>query len=245
MNSTPIRPETIILFTALPPAPPMPATMICGLSSRSSGALRLIVIVWPLDVGAPVRTLGFSVTLFAAKSNESPRLLSPHAPLKTILEPSTDPPDVSIRLRLRSHSAPRRAEMLDAAHLRIDQKPDSRGESRAFRGFGQPLDAERPPRPHLPRDDALHRRLHAGELAGTTGENESSPRMRGKARVLEPIAHELEDFLHTRLDDGDELRLRQMGRTFAFLARLNPRDRLVFIETRSEAAAIKRLQPFG
>ncbi len=62
--------------------------------------------------------------------------------------------------------------MLDAAHLRIDQEPDSRGESRAFRGIGKPIYAERPARPHLPGDDALHRRLHAGELAGTTRENE-------------------------------------------------------------------------
>ncbi len=69
--------------------------------------------------------------------------------------------------------------------------------------------------------------------------------MCGKARVLEPIAHELEDFLHPRLDDGDELRLRQMRRTLAVLARLNHRDCLGFIGNRHEAAAIKRLQPFG
>ena len=55
MKSTPISPETIMLLTALPPAPPTPHTMMRGFSSRSSGALRLIVIVWPLDVGAPVR----------------------------------------------------------------------------------------------------------------------------------------------------------------------------------------------
>src|ERR1700732_3545695 len=226
MNSTPIRPETIILFTALPPAPPMPATMICGLSSRSSGALRLIVIVWPLDVGAPVKDARVFSHVVRGKSNESPRLLSPHAPLKAILEPSPDPPDVSIRLRLRSRAAPRRAEMLDAAHLRIDQKPDSRRKSRAFRGFGQPLYAERPAGPYLPGDDALHRRLQSGELAGTTSENESSPGMRGKARVREPIAHELKDFLHPRLDDGDELRPRQMRRTLAFRAHLNHRYRL-------------------
>src|SRR3954447_5064437 len=33
-----------MLLTALPPAPPTPATMMRGLSSRSSGALRLIAI---------------------------------------------------------------------------------------------------------------------------------------------------------------------------------------------------------
>src|ERR1700691_1973473 len=53
-KSTPISPETIMLLTALPPAPPMPHTIMRGFNSRSSGALRLIDIVWPLDVGAPL-----------------------------------------------------------------------------------------------------------------------------------------------------------------------------------------------
>ena len=35
-NSTPSRPDSIMLFTALPPAPPTPNTVICGLSSRMS-----------------------------------------------------------------------------------------------------------------------------------------------------------------------------------------------------------------
>src|ERR1700730_18958298 len=77
-NSTPSRPETIMLLTALPPAPPTPATIICGFSSRSSGALRLIVIVWPLDVGALFFTLGFD--LFWLQQNEIfRRVYSPHA----------------------------------------------------------------------------------------------------------------------------------------------------------------------
>ena len=42
MKSTPERPETIMLLTALPPAPPTPHTMMRGFSSLSSGAFRLI-----------------------------------------------------------------------------------------------------------------------------------------------------------------------------------------------------------
>src|SRR6516165_10525444 len=77
-NSTPSRPETIMLFTALLSAPPTPATIIWGFSSRSSGALRLIVIVWPLDVGAFLRNARVCFLFFAAKRHVLPQY-SPHA----------------------------------------------------------------------------------------------------------------------------------------------------------------------
>src|SRR5579862_6623491 len=45
MNSTPSSAALIMLFTALPPAPPTPTTVILGLISDSFwGRLRLIVI---------------------------------------------------------------------------------------------------------------------------------------------------------------------------------------------------------
>ena len=44
-NSQPIRPERIMLLTALPPAPPTPKTVIFGFSSLMSGIFRLIVMV--------------------------------------------------------------------------------------------------------------------------------------------------------------------------------------------------------
>src|SRR5579863_10110362 len=44
-KSTPCRPAPIMLFTALPPAPPTPKTVIRGLSSRMSGIFRLMVMV--------------------------------------------------------------------------------------------------------------------------------------------------------------------------------------------------------
>src|SRR5512139_1906714 len=44
-NSTPLRPHSIMLLTALPPAPPTPNTVMRGLSSVKSGTLRLIDMV--------------------------------------------------------------------------------------------------------------------------------------------------------------------------------------------------------
>src|SRR6478609_5572316 len=52
MKSTPERPDTIMLLTALPPAPPTPHTMMRGFNSLSSGALISIVIFPPRRFGA-------------------------------------------------------------------------------------------------------------------------------------------------------------------------------------------------
>src|SRR5271154_73294 len=63
MNSTPDRPETIILLTALPPAPPTPHTMMRGFNSFSWGGFRLIGIPClsrrrpPTPFPTPVETL--------------------------------------------------------------------------------------------------------------------------------------------------------------------------------------------
>src|ERR1700735_1501606 len=62
MKSTPERPETIMLLTALPPAPPTPQTMMRGFNSLSSGAFRLIDMLASL-VGRPPAPIGMRVFL--------------------------------------------------------------------------------------------------------------------------------------------------------------------------------------
>src|ERR1700685_1114197 len=57
MKSTPDRPDTIMLLTALPPAPPTPHTMMRGFNSLSSGAFRLIDMLASL-VGRPPAPIG-------------------------------------------------------------------------------------------------------------------------------------------------------------------------------------------
>ncbi|VUF12935.1 hypothetical protein MTDSW087_02630 [Methylobacterium dankookense] len=48
-NSQPRRPDSIMLLTALPPAPPTPNTVMRGLSSRMSGAWREMAMVSSLS----------------------------------------------------------------------------------------------------------------------------------------------------------------------------------------------------
>src|ERR1700684_913783 len=91
MKSTPTRPETIILLTALPPAPPTPHTMIRGFNSRSSGAFKLMVILGLLTLDARRRRL---IRDCAFPDNSGRRRRAPTPPtLKTFLQPPTDPRD--------------------------------------------------------------------------------------------------------------------------------------------------------
>ena len=51
-----------------------------------------------------------------------------------------------------------------------------------------------------PRDDALRRLRHAGELTRAARQNDPAAGVGGKARVLQPIAHEFQNFLDARPD---------------------------------------------
>src|SRR5690349_20164819 len=60
-NSTPSSRDSIMLLTALPPAPPTPKTVILGFSSARSGTVRLMVIAdVPLE-HFPRGHLGFAI----------------------------------------------------------------------------------------------------------------------------------------------------------------------------------------
>src|SRR5580698_1295825 len=84
MKSTPARPETIMLLTALPPAPPTPHTMIRGFSSRNSGAFKLIVILGLLTLDARRRRLNHDISSLKTHSPGATPL-DAHADLETFL----------------------------------------------------------------------------------------------------------------------------------------------------------------
>ena len=68
-NSTPSSRHSIMLLTALPPAPPTPKTVILGFSSARSGTVRLMVIAdVPLE-RFPHRHLGFPIDNKRLRSN--------------------------------------------------------------------------------------------------------------------------------------------------------------------------------
>ena len=101
--------------------------------------------------------------------------------------------DVTVRSGALRSSPPARLEMLDRGDLRIDQKADGGRKGRAFRRFGQALDAKRPADAGLLDTIRLRRLRHAGELAGAAGQNEPAarhaaqnpPPSAGRARVRE------------------------------------------------------------
>src|ERR1700733_2444917 len=130
MKSTPDRPDTIMLLTALPPAPPTPQTMIRGFNSLSSGAFRLIDMLASL-VGRPPAPIGMRVFPSATRLPFGERLLRA---LKTVLEPSSDPRRIASFAMMMSVRV-RASEIFEAGHLRINHEADRGGEGRALAGF--------------------------------------------------------------------------------------------------------------
>src|SRR5271166_4023711 len=119
MKSTPESPETIMLFTALPPAPPTPQTMMRGFNSLSSGAFRLIDISCLIVLGARRRRFLTSSLFFPASLPEPPG-----NSLEARFQPASDPSRISafpVRVRL---NAARGFEIFEAGHLRVDQQAD-------------------------------------------------------------------------------------------------------------------------
>src|ERR1700749_1882260 len=154
MKSPPDRPDTIMLLTALPPAPPTPQTMMRGFNSLSSGAFRLIDMLASL-VGRPPAPIGMRVF---PSPTPSPSASASYAPSKTVLEPPPHPLRVAdVTLLVGAVRASGR-KIFEPRHLRIDHEPDRRGESRALAGFRQPFDPERPP------DAGLARQRRAGQF---------------------------------------------------------------------------------
>src|SRR5688500_13221110 len=139
-KSTPCSPASIMLLTALQPAPPTPKTVILGFSSVMSGIFRLILIVLVLP---PFRRAAAGLFLTA--------------PSEAFLDPPPHPREIAAGPRHQEPRRPRSAELLDLRHLRIDHEADRGREGRVLRRLRQAADAERPAEPDVASEHAPRR----------------------------------------------------------------------------------------
>src|SRR6202167_3663777 len=170
-KSTPCRPAPIMLFTALPPAPPTPNTVIRGFSSRMSGIFRLMVMVASSLIRgrqgrpAPADPPPAAVVLDA-------RL----GPSETLAQPLSDAGEIAARAVHQIPPAAAGFEIFKMRGLRIKQQAGRRGKNRGPRGIRQSSDPQRPADAHRPPEDARCQFRQSGHLAGTAGKDHAPAR---------------------------------------------------------------------
>src|SRR5687768_3639184 len=155
-KSTPCSPASIMLLTALQPAPPTPKTVILGLSSVMSGIFRLILIV-------PSSRL-------SSRPPPAPFLI---ASSEAVLDPAPHAREVPPGPGHRQPERARSAELLDLRGLRVDHQADRRREGGALRRLRQTTDAERTAEPDVAAEHAARRLGESGELAGAAGQHDA------------------------------------------------------------------------
>src|SRR6185312_14005325 len=233
-KSTPCSPLVIMLLTAFPPAPPVPNTVIRGLSSRTSGIFRLM-LMFASSYAEVAAGSGRSATARWECRVESSEALA---------KPSSDPCDVAAPCSRVPRSS--RFKMLKMCRLRIDQQSRRDGECRSLRFLGQPADAERPADPHRSAENARGELRKPGELACAARQHHASTRLGRERRDREPVAHHFEDLLDARLDDAGELCPRNEMRSLALVVvDRRHRDHVAFVRRAGEHAAVERLDALG
>src|SRR5579883_3321201 len=232
-KSTPSRPLAIMLLTALPPAPPVPNTVIRGLSSRISGIFRLMLMAAAPSLRAGEELGGGD---WENKRDDSSEALP---------KPASDSCDVaSGSLRC----SPRLAllEMFQMRYLRIDQKAGRGGEGRALGFLRQSGDPEWPANADRPIEDASGEIGKPAELTCPAGEDDVSVRHRRKRRGREPVADHFQDFLDARLDDVDQRGARNKLRRIAIvMAHRRNGDHIALVRSTGDHTAIQRLDSLG
>src|SRR5262249_34609575 len=133
-KSTPCNPLVIILLTALPPAPPVPNTVIRGFNSRMSGIFRSMLMFASLIRG---NHAGSARSAADGRDIESSEALA---------QPSSDPSDIAAAC-LRVPRSPR-FEMLKMRNLGVNQHPRCGRKSSALCFLRQSSQAERAPDTH-------------------------------------------------------------------------------------------------
>src|SRR5262245_21698076 len=196
-NSTPLRPDAIMLLTALPPAPPTPNTVMRGLSSVRSGTPRLMLM-------AVFRSF---IVLYSGSRTARParRVAEPFRLSEIVPYPLADPGEITGAGAEQSLFD--RARMPVVAPRPVEQKADDggeigrRGRSRQTAQGAWASEANGPSE-HIGRELRQTR-----ELACAAGQYDTLGDFRGDAACGKPPAQEIERLLDTRSNDAGKLRL--------------------------------------
>src|SRR6266851_4419839 len=272
MNSHPTMFDRIMLLTAFPPAPPIPTTVMRGLSSCSSFGMLRLIIVSPSTPCAAAEHVRPHVLPWGPAS---PSFRSPRIGARTARFRLRSPDDRGWILPvLRRTKYPKASKKSDLSKvlaqpltnpaenparrwarrqrrlgpLRQGEQQQSGGgrETRAVRRFGEPADPRRTPDPDLLVEDQPGQFAGAVQLAGAAGQHHPAAGDLVEAARFEPVAHHFEGLLDARRDDADQQRFRHVvDVAILFLADLRHRDRLALVEGRGDGAAEQCLQPFG
>src|ERR1051326_7797966 len=172
---TPSSLALIMLLTALPPAPPTPRTVMRGLSSCTSGALKLMVMSMPPRIDSRLA----------------------NSPKKSLVEPTHQTAPLPLRLR-------RGVRIVGFRRTRRagNKKPQGCCVSRPCGCRGQTGKCLRPSDADLLVQNLRRHFAHSAELRATPGQHRPSSGDDIEAALLQPRLHFAENFFQPRLDDA-------------------------------------------
>src|SRR5882757_1800682 len=226
MNSTPSSEALIMLFTAFPPAPPTPTTVIRGLISDSvCGRLRLIVIraLHARSRGLSARSDGAGRLrktlhrhrLFVVFINSLLGIATSHTTycLKIFPNPTANATNSTCR---RLDSGRRRLNggvMLK----RKGQQTGGSGKCRPAGRIRESCKAQRCTGTHFLVENCRRNLWNTIELAASADQDGPSAGQLIHTARLQTAAHEFERLLDTRADDADQNRARHVVGARGFL----------------------------
>src|SRR6056297_3512341 len=199
-NSTPSSAWSIMLLTALPPAPPTPKTVMRGRSSVCSGITRSSAMESACMLCAPVVVRGRALPLVRTARVVLRVLVQfyPNRDRRSRGNPASPVvPEPAHRAPEPRASADRRRrlevpDLVVRAH-RIGREAHGRGEARPCRRLRQPADADRPADPHPLAQHPPRHVLEARKLAAAPGQHDAPGGQMVEARGVEQRPRLLQD----------------------------------------------------
>src|SRR6056297_2274212 len=270
-NSTPSSIFSIMLFTAFPPAPPTPKTVIRGFRSACWGIIRFNVIDLSACSCAPGRGASFSspgglLPIWLHISETPPEGHEKNINLPQNLGCSEPLPAASCR-RVNMlwlpvvfepfYRSPERsaAQPVDGnleippLVLRVcreQAQPHGARKRRARRRLRKPLDTERASDSHLLSEDLGREAVEPRNLASAPREHDLLRRQVFEARRVEPRPDLFEDLLDPRPHDPDEFRPADRAPVELPVAGVAAEfDHLAVVHPGRHEPAVERLDPLG